>query len=71
MAFLVVCLLGLLDPSRAFAWGYQGHRVIGSIADHLLTDNARTQVQAITNEGAKADPKSDLDLRRSVPGRIA
>jgi hypothetical protein len=63
----IICILGLLHTPAASAWGYQGHRVVGSIADHLLNDNARAQVQKILNEGAPPNPKRDLDLRKSGP----
>src|ERR1700759_3486054 len=62
-----ICALAWLHSGVALAWGYQGHRVVGSIADRLLNDNARTQVQNILNEGAPPDPKRDIDLRKSGP----
>jgi S1/P1 Nuclease len=67
IAVLLVCLFWLLDPIKASAWDFQGHRVVGSIADQMLTDNARTQVQQILNEGAPPDPRKDLTLRLSGP----
>jgi hypothetical protein len=65
-AIMLACLL-CFHSANAFAWGYQGHRVVGSIADRLLNDNARAQVQKILNEGAPPNPKRDLDLRKSAP----
>jgi hypothetical protein len=65
-AITLTCLLCLYSAS-AFAWGYQGHRVVGSIAGQLLNDNAREQVRKILNEGAAPDPKRDLDLRKAGP----
>src|ERR1700757_4447815 len=64
---LLVCAFWLLNPIKASAWDFQGHRVVGSIADQMLTDNARTQVQQILNEGAPPDPKKDLTLRLAGP----
>jgi len=44
----IVIFLGLaLCPASAHAWGYKGHRVVGSIADQMLTANARQQVAQI------------------------
>ena len=44
-AFLV---LGLLFPARpAFAFGDEGHQLVGTIADRLLTDSARQNVTRI------------------------
>ena len=53
-------------PSAAVAWGFEGHRVVGSIADKLLDKtNAQQQVQQILND---ADSGSHgLDLRKSGP----
>jgi S1/P1 Nuclease len=59
----LACVLGLLEPEAASAWGYQGHRVVGSIAGHLLTPNAAAQVQRILNE----DNSHELDLRKAGP----
>src|SRR4051794_13928721 len=54
-------------PSTALAWGFEGHRVVGSIADRLLDQkpNAKQQVQKILND---ADFDSHhLDLRTAGP----
>jgi hypothetical protein len=40
-------LISFLYPVGASAWGYQGHRVVGSIADQLLHKNAAAQVSQI------------------------
>src|SRR5277367_1751380 len=46
--FLVFSLLLFSSHlSAAWAWGYQGHRVVGSIADQLLNDRAKAQVAQI------------------------
>lgn len=37
----------LAVPTMAFAWGYQGHEVIGAIADRMLHETAKTQVRQI------------------------
>ena len=38
-------LLLLAQPPHALAWGPQGHRTVGAIADALLTPQARAQVR--------------------------
>jgi len=63
MIYILSCLLGLLDPTAALAWGFEGHRVTGSIADQLLKPNAKQQVQKILNDF----DTHDLDLRKSGP----
>ena len=40
-----------LAPNPASAWAFQGHRVVGAIADRLLTPAAKAQVQQILNDG--------------------
>jgi len=52
-----------LSPTAASAWGFEGHRVVGAIADHLLTPAAKAQVQQLLNEG---DTRS-VDLRKAAP----
>lgn len=47
IAFVIGCFLVSFFPDASFAWGYKGHRVAGSIADQMLTDNARQQVSQI------------------------
>jgi len=56
---LLIGLLGLFCPTDAAAWGYQGHEVVGSIADQLLNPNARQQVAQILGAG--------LNLRIAAP----
>jgi S1/P1 Nuclease len=63
IVFVLSCLLSLLHPTDASAWGYQGHRVVGSIAQQLLTENAAVEVERILNEG----PSHRLDLRQAGP----
>jgi hypothetical protein len=56
-------LFCLVYSTGAWPWGYEGHRVVGSIADHLLKPNAAAQVQQILNAG----DSHDLTLRLSGP----
>jgi hypothetical protein len=67
IVFVLSCLASFLHPTDASAWGYQGHRVVGSIAQQLLTENAAVQVERILNEGES----HTLDLRKAGPlGRL-
>ena len=70
IVFALNCLFVLLYPVAASAWGFEGHRVTGSIASKLLKLNAEKQVRKILNELDNVDsPKSpdELDLRISGP----
>jgi hypothetical protein len=60
-------LVFLVFPTAASAWGFEGHRVVGSIADELLKTkpNAQQQVQKILNESDS--DSQDLDLRKAGP----
>jgi hypothetical protein len=40
-------LVCLFYPTVAPAWEYKGHRVVGSVADHMLNANAKQQVAQI------------------------
>jgi hypothetical protein len=67
LALFVICLL---SPSAALAWGYQGHRVVGSIATELLNDNAKAKVKEILNPPGSRDPSPgnhEFDLRKAGP----
>jgi hypothetical protein len=42
---IAVVLFAIAFPwAQAFAWGYEGHEVVGSLADQLLTDHAKQEV---------------------------
>src|SRR3954466_15773626 len=60
--FILGCMACAFAPTTASAWGYQGHRVVGSIADQLLKPTAKAQVQQILN---------DFDLRGIDPRTAA
>jgi len=66
IAFALNCLLALLYPVAASAWSYQGHKVVGSIADKLLKPNAKEQVRQILAEN---DPRrlGELNLQKAAP----
>ena len=51
IVFALTCLLCLLYPAAASAWGFEGHKVVGSIADQLLKPNAKQQVDQILGAG--------------------
>jgi S1/P1 Nuclease len=60
---VLVCLFCLMQANGAWAWGFEGHRVVGSIATELLGSNAKAQVQQILNP----DGSDHLTLRLSGP----
>ena len=71
-ALLTIGLCFLFSPSAALAWGYQGHRVVGSIATELLNDSAAAKVKDILNPLGSGDatPGSTdptFDLRKAGP----
>jgi hypothetical protein len=45
--FVAICALLVPLTGHALAWGYQGHEVVGSIADQLLGPNAKQHVADI------------------------
>jgi S1/P1 Nuclease len=59
----LACALCLIDPKAASAWGYQGHEVVGAIADKLLKPNAALQVKQILNGPEQPhDPNAPVKL---------
>lgn len=59
-AALVVALLLTTASAPARAWGDEGHEIIATVADALLTPSVRRKVHAIL--GADEDPLSDHDI---------
>jgi hypothetical protein len=51
--FLIILAFAVL-PVAAFAWGQQGHRIIGEIADRLLEKKAQKQINAILGDAGTA-----------------
>src|ERR1044072_5046837 len=47
IALFLITLSISLQPTSVLAWGYQGHEVVGSIADQLLNAKARQHVKDI------------------------
>jgi len=53
MAKIILLLCGVImlcEPTSAFAWGYQGHKVVGSIADRMLKPAPRGAVAGLRQE---------------------
>ena len=65
LAATLSVLIVLLLPHGAFAWGPDGHRLVGSIADQMLTANATAHVKTLLGVGLReAGPW--LDCVKSV-----
>jgi hypothetical protein len=63
---LALALLAAL-PLRLWAWGVEGHRAIGLIAEHHLTAKARQQVQALLGTQTLALVSTQPDEMRYLP----
>jgi hypothetical protein len=57
LLLLVLVVLGVL-PSRAAAWGKEGHEIVGKIADKNLTSKAQTEI-ALLLQGDQFQSLSD------------
>lgn len=69
LLFAACGLIVLLVPDVALAWSYEGHRVVGSIADKLLAgSHAESQIKSILNNGDNPDSKLDLRLAGPLAG---
>jgi hypothetical protein len=65
MAKLLACVVLIIWSTSAFAWDAAGHKVVGSIADQMLSTNAQHQVAQILGYDLKtAGPW--LDCVKSV-----
>lgn len=43
----LVCILMLLDPQQAYAWGAKGHDVVAAIAEQHLTPKAKRKISRL------------------------
>lgn len=69
-SFLKKLILGfviLYAPLRSVAWGTEGHRIAGQIADSYLTPNARKAVKAILGDQSIALASNWADFIKAEP----
>lgn len=66
-AFLLACVLSLSVATDGFAWGQNGHRVTGEIAERNLNDKARAEVSRILEGASLAEISTWGDEIRSDP----
>jgi S1/P1 Nuclease len=65
MKKLTFAFLMILPVSAAFAWGSNGHRIIGEIADRHLSKKAKKNVQAILGNESIAISSNWADFIKS------
>ncbi|MBI4293595.1 MAG: S1/P1 nuclease [Betaproteobacteria bacterium] len=68
LMILALCLACALPAKNTFAWGDEGHRLVGVIAEKYLSPAASRQVRALLKDDRAAD--GSLSGRRSL-GEIA
>lgn len=76
MARTIIAIVALICglPGPSFAWGPDGHRLVGSIADQLLNPNAKQQVQTLLGVTLReAGPWLDCvkSVQRSSDGNLS
>lgn len=47
IAISIVCILMLMNPMQAFAWGAKGHDVVAAIAEQHLTPKAKRKISKL------------------------
>lgn len=63
----ILCALLLAAPTAAFAWGPNGHRIVGRIAENHLTDEASRAVACLIGPESLAQVSTWPDEIRSDP----
>jgi hypothetical protein len=67
-ASALIALFLLILPTDLFAWGGEGHKIVGEIAEARLTPAVKSQVQALLDGAHLADIASWADdVRRDRP----
>ncbi len=69
----ILCLYSAFFASTGFAWGTEGHRITGSMAEEMLSPKARIAVNQLLDGGSLADAAIYMDvyreaLKREIPG---
>jgi hypothetical protein len=67
MRFFFLVVLSCLMAGPAFAWGQNGHRVTGALAEPLLSRKAKAQITAILGNESLAEASTWADEMRSSP----
>jgi hypothetical protein len=67
MRTIIAAFLMCLAAGPAFAWGQNGHRVTGAIAEPLLSRNAKAAITAIIGNETLAEASTWADEMRSSP----
>ncbi|MCL2915976.1 S1/P1 nuclease [Shewanella corallii] len=67
---LALILVPAMFSSNALAWGQNGHRVIGQVAENHLTPNASMAVAALLGEDSLAEVSTWADEMRSNPDEM-
>ena len=62
---LLLFVLGMVLPSKLFAWGMLGHRVIGGIAEHYLNTRAKAEVKRLLGNESVAMAGNWADFIKS------
>ena len=64
-ALLIIISVCLLLPQRSAAWGMEGHRITGQIADSYLTPKAKKAIHAILGDTSIAIASNWADFIKS------
>ena len=64
--FFSLALLAAV-PCRLWAWGVEGHRAVGNIAEHHLSEKARRQVAALLGSQTLTLVSTQPDEMRNLP----
>lgn len=66
-AMLGVVLVNVMQPAFGLAWGEEGHKITGEIAERYLSPRARDGVKKILGERTLADVSTWADAVRTIP----
>ena len=67
---LIAAVLLALPAAPVFAWGQNGHRVTGTIAEQHLSGLARARIQMILGDESLAEASTWADEKRSDPAQF-
>lgn len=64
---ILIIAISVYAPMKGKAWGVQGHRIVGQVADSYLTKKARKSIAAILGNESVAMSSNWMDFIKSDP----
>ncbi len=69
-SLVALALIAGLAAAPAYAWGQQGHRIVGKLADSFLTTEARQGIASLLENESLAEASTWADFMKASPEKF-